>query len=91
MVRVWVVIILLSMVIGCAPTKQITVPVEVSLPVVVEPPQPPMDAFELLELPIHTITEQSTDEDVGKAYAVTVKILQGFVLKLQKYLEAYKK
>lgn len=83
--------VLLFMMVGCASTKQISTPVEVLVPVPVAAPQPPEDAFDLPELPIHTLTEKSSDEDVVKAYAASIKILQGFILKIQKYLEIYRK
>lgn len=63
---------------------------EVSVVTTTEITPPPEDAWITPDLPIHNLTKDSSDADVAKAYATSVKILQQWGEKLRTYLEAYK-
>jgi len=62
---------------------------EVLIPVAAQCPAPPAEAFERPWLPIHDLTDVSTNDEVVKAYALSVKELQTWGLTLEEYLRGY--
>lgn len=64
-------------------------PEPVMVPVIVNPPKPPVDAFEQPELPIDSIGEADTPDIVAKKYVTSIITLEAFIRKLQAYLNVY--
>ena len=61
----------------------------IMVPVIVNPPKPPKDAFVTPKLPIETITEADTPDKIAKKYVASIIILKSFIRQLQAYLEVY--
>lgn len=90
MVRTMIIITATSLLIGCAsgPAKIRTDVVEQLVPVLHCPP-PPDGVLQRPQLPIATITEESSPGDVAKKYKATVKSLQGYAQRLEQVVKNY--
>lgn len=71
---------------GCANTPPRTVTVEVPVAV----PCPPPPATSRPPLPIAELTEQSTPEQVMRAYATSIEACAGYARELEAIIEGYR-